>query len=355
MTGIWDCCGSDEHHSIYCPSLEIREQFGQKLQQIEQEKKQAQLYAQMVKEERRIPWNDCKPLSIQKEDVEDISLREASEVGNAYNVLMLITWLAKNLDDEAVIQSGLKLMEAHANLGDGCVQIYRHKGIDLLDKTSTTYRSNGVIQLSVLAIFHRLLDCNFTRDSIITSPKVLNISFLIGHCYLNSVQHVEHSTCCVLQCSRNETCRQEILEKKYITYFLMYCRKYKHNHIIIRSIMKLMNWVTSNDDRLRYLYDIGAPKVVLKCMNYHLERGEVLAPCLLFLTRISKVIPEALEFLIRKKAVSTVIMALRTLYDQEVIQLEALKMLKTLSQSPEGWKQISDTRGGWQSICQGTF
>lgn len=29
-------------------------------------------------------------------------------------------------------------------------------------------------------------------------------------------------------------------------------------------------------------------------------------------------------------------------------------MLQTLSKTSEGWKQISETRGGWQSICQGT-
>jgi hypothetical protein len=118
--------------------------------------------------------------------------------------------------------------------------------------------------------------------------------------------------------------------------------------------MKLLNWVTSTDDRLVSMYEIGGAKTVLKCMERHMERGEVLAPALLFLTRLSKVLPEALDYLIHKKAVSTVIKALRTLYDQEIIQLEALRMLKTLSQSPEGWKQISDTRGGWQSICQGT-
>jgi len=354
MTGLWNCCGELEHHSIYCISYEEREAFGNKLLAIEEENKQKEEYAKMVKERRRDPWENSKSLSIEKEGVEDIKLRQASETGNAYNILMLVTWLLKNLPDEAITETGLKLMEVHSQVGDGCVQIYRHHGIDLLIKASETYRQNSNIQLNVLIIFQRVLECNFTRESIISSTVPLNVTFLIGHYYLNSVKHVEHSTGCILQCARHEVGRQEILNKKYITYLFMYCKKYSRNHTIIRNIMKLMNWVTSTDDRLVNLYEIGAARTVLKCMERHMERGEVLAPALLFLTRLSKVVPDALNYLIRKQAVSTVIKALRTLYDQEIIQLEALRMLKTLSQSPEGWKQISDTRGGWQSICQGT-
>jgi hypothetical protein len=355
LTGVWECCGEVEHHSIYCPSYEARDAYRNKLQEIEEEKKRKEEYAEMVKEKRRMPWEkNSKPLSIQKEGVEDVQLRQASEKGNAYNVLMLITWLVKNLPDEAITETGLKLMEVHSQVGDGCVQMYRHNVIDLLCKASEAYRQNSNIQLNILIIFQRLLECNYTRESIISTPKALNISFLIGHYYMSSVKHVEHATACVLQCARHEVCRKEILDKKYITYLFVYCKKYSRNHIIIRNIMKLLNWVTSTDDRLVSMYEIGGAKTVLKCMERHMERGEVLAPALLFLTRLSKVLPEALDYLIHKKAVSTVIKALRTLYDQEIIQLEALRMLKTLSQSPEGWKQISDTRGGWQSICQGT-
>lgn len=355
MTGIWKCCGELEHHSIYCSSYEKRIGFGLKLQAIEETNRKNTEYANMVKEKRRIPWEkNSIPLSIQKEGVEDMSLRQASEKGNAYNVLMLITWLVKNLPDEAITETGLKLMEIHSQIGDGCVQIFRHHGIDLLVKASEKYRQNASIQLNILIIFHRMLECNFTRDSIIANTVSLNVTFLIGHYYLNSAAHVEHATACVLQCARHEVCRREILDKKYITYLFMYCKKYSRNHVILRSIMKLLNWVSSTDERLVYLYGIGAAKTVLKVMERHMEKGEVLAPGLLFLTRLSKILPEALNYLIKKEAVSTVIKALRTLYDQEIIQLEALRMLKTLSKSPEGWKQISDTRGGWQSICQGT-
>lgn len=354
-TGMWLCCGELEHHSIYCISYEAREAFGLELQEIADKKKKEEEYAAMVREKRRIPWEkNSVSLSIPKEGVEDMSLRQASEKGNAYNVLMLITWLMKNISDEAITETGLKLMEVHSQIGDGCIQIYRHSGVDLLVKASEKYRRNATIQLNILIIFHHLLECNFTRESVITTPVALDLTFLIGHYYLSSAKHVEHATACVLQCARSEVCRRVILEKNYITYLLMYCKKYSRNHVVLRSIMKLMNWVSSTDERLVHLYNIGAARTVLKCMERHMEKGEVLAPALLFLTRLSKIIPEALDYLIKKKAVSTVIKALRTLYDQEIIQLEALRMLKTLSQSPEGWQQISDTRGGWQSICQGT-
>ena len=37
----------------------------------------------------------------------------------------------------------------------------------------------------------------------------------------------------------------------------------------------------------------------------------------------------------------------------QILQLEGLKMIQTLSKTAEGWKQISDTRGGWQALTQG--
>jgi len=49
-----------------------------------------------------------------------------------------------------------------------------------------------------------------------------------------------------------------------------------------------------------------------------------------------------------------VIQALSALYADENLQLEGLKMIQTISKTAEGWRQISETRGGWQSITQGT-
>jgi hypothetical protein len=89
-------------------------------------------------------------------------------------------------------------------------------------------------------------------------------------------------------------------------------------------------------------------------MERHMSDSDILAPAMLFLTRISAIHSPALDYLVKQKAVPTVIGALRALYSNEVLQLEGLKMIQALSKSPEGWKQISDTRGGWMSICEGT-
>ena len=54
------------------------------------------------------------------------------------------------------------------------------------------------------------------------------------------------------------------------------------------------------------------------------------------------------------RAVPIIINSLRALFDNESLQLEALLMIQALSRTTEGWQQINETKGGWQSICQGT-
>jgi len=53
------------------------------------------------------------------------------------------------------------------------------------------------------------------------------------------------------------------------------------------------------------------------------------------------------------KATPMVIQALSALYADENLQLQGLKMIQTISKTAEGWRQISETRGDWQSITQG--
>ena len=47
-----------------------------------------------------------------------------------------------------------------------------------------------------------------------------------------------------------------------------------------------------------------------------------------------------------------IIISLRAVYDDENIQLEGLKLIQILSRTKEGYKQCSETLGGWQTICQ---
>ena len=327
---------------------------------LEIEKKKSSDYAKFVAENRRGPWERREVLN--KELIEDQNLtlnslidkNETDTPESAANILMLTSWIHKNIDDELNTIKGLELLLSHANNGEGCIHIYRHNGIRCILEAQQKYSNILSLQICCLKLLCQLLECNFTRLPLITTPLLMNLAFNIGHRHLDIPEVVELSIRCVLQCSREEVCRIEIFEKNIVGYYMLYCRQYSRNSAILKHILKLFNWVSSTNERLIFLYDNGATQTVLHCMKRHMNNSSILAPCMLFLTRISTIHTPALDYLVQKKAVHIVIGALRALYSEEIIQLEALKMLQALSKSPEGWKQISDTRGGWQSICQGT-
>jgi len=118
-------------------------------------------------------------------------------------------------------------------------------------------------------------------------------------------------------------------------------------------VLKTYCWVTNTKERMRAVCDWGAVLVTIKCMQRHITNPRVLAPAIHFLTRASAQYPSAAKTLLDNNAVSTVISAMKALYSNEVLQIEGLKMLQMLSKTKQGWDQISATRGGWQSICQG--
>lgn len=270
------------------------------------------------------------------------------------NILMLTSWIHKNIDDELNTTKGLEFLLLHANNGEGCIHIYRHNGIRCILEAQEKYPNILSLQICCLKLLCQLLECNFTRPSLITTPTLMTLAFNIGHRHLDNPDIIELSIRCVLQCSREEICRIEIFGKNLIGYYMLYCRQYSRTPTILKHILKLFNWISSTNERLVYLYENGAAQTVLNCMKRHMNNSSILAPCMLFLTRISTIHTPALDYLVKKNAVYLVIGALRALYSEEIIQLEALKMLQALSKSPEGWKQISETRGGWQSITQGT-
>jgi len=85
-----------------------------------------------------------------------------------------------------------------------------------------------------------------------------------------------------------------------------------------------------------------------------MNNADVLGPGMLFLTRASASYPLAMKSVLKMEAVPIIIGAMKALYSNDILQLEGLKMIQQLSKTSEGWKQIQDTRGGWQTICQGT-
>ena len=356
-TGIWACCGGSKRNSLYCESIDARKAFEQELENLEREKKEAEAYAKFVAETRRGPWERREGEDNSKlveDDSEQKALQDTDSPESAYNILMLVSWLFKSLNDEPTTLRGLHLVQAHSLTGEGCVQLYRHQGVKLLLQAHAAHMRNEEIQLACLCTLRQLVDCCFTRDALNADPTILVSAFSIGHRHMHNPRFIEHSTDIVMQSCRSEIGRATIIEKRLLSYCNIYCQKYSRNAHIVRAVLKAFNWVSSTDERVIHMYEIGAARTVLKCMERHMNNPLVLAPSMLFLTRVSSLYPPALDYLVRKRAVPLVIGSLRALYSEEVIQLEALKMLQALSKSPEGWKQISDTRGGWQSICQGT-
>jgi uncharacterized protein YutE (UPF0331/DUF86 family) len=354
------CCGGQGQHSLYCESLEARDKFAKALEAAEAEKKKAEEYARFVTETRRGPWERREELNAQFTHDTDLVLapkidpKDPDNPESSANILMLTSWIHKNIDDEMNTVKGMELLLAHANTGEGCIHIFRHEGLRCLLEAQEKYPQILSLQTNCLKLLCQLLECNFTRPPLLSSPLLLTLAFNIGHRHLANPEIVELSVRCVLQCAREECCRCEIFERNLVGYYLLYCRQYSRVPAILRHILKLFNWIASSDERLVRLYQQGVASVVLHCMKRHMNNPAILAPCMLYLTRISNIHLPALDYLVQKEAVSLVIGALRALYSEEIIQLEALKMLQALSKSPEGWKQISATRGGWQSICQGT-
>lgn len=356
-TGIWTCCGAPTRHSLYCESDEVRIAFAEELNQNEIEQNKAKEYAKMVAETRRIPWEsraNTEDGKLVEDDSEQKALQDTDSPDSAYNILMLVSWVSKSLHDELTTSKGMNLVHAHSLSGEGCIQLYRHHGVRLLLDAQNMYRNNEEIQFTCIASLRQLVDCNFTRDAVLADPTIVTTVFGIGHRFMSNHLFIEHSTRFLMQGCRLEPCRVEILDRRLLQYAIIYCQKYSRNPSILRSVLKSFNWISSTPERVILMYEAGAAKTIIQCMKRHMSNPDILAPSMLFLTRVSSLHPPALTYLVRKRAVPLVIGALKALYSEEVIQLEALRMLQALSKSPEGWQQISETRGGWQSICQGT-
>ena len=272
---------------------------------------------------------------------------------------MLISWLLKHIKEEQTILTGMKLLINHVQTGDGCQLMHTHGVIEFIRRASTNYlhgENHFSIQLSCVSIIRQLLDCNYTRDEIIsTNTDMLRLAFNIGHRYMSSKEHVEQVVQCIMQCSRSEICRVDILELKMHLYLTIFCKSYSRNALILRAVLKTFNWLTTTSQRIVTLCHDKALITVINCMKRHMSNADVLAPGMLFLTRASASYPLAMETVLRLKAVSIIIGALKALFNNEVLQLEGLKMIQQLSKTSEGWKQIQETRGGWQTICQGIF
>lgn len=355
FTGQWGCCGKTEKHSLYCDSLEARETLQLELEMDKMVKRNEEEYK---KDARSRDAPEKYELKLRDgETAEDLSMKQINSPASAYNAPMLMSWLIKHIKEEHTATNGLKLLLKHVQTGEGCQLMYTHGAVDCCLRASQFYRNCAVaddVQLDCISILRQLLDCNFTRDAIICDTRVLRAAFNIGHTYMSSKPHVEQAVQCVMQCSRSETCRADIIDRKLHLYLTLYCKRYSQDATILRPVLKTFNWITTSANRIILLCQDKAVSTVINCMRRHMNNSDVLGPGMLFLTRASTVYPLAMEKIIKMNAVSIIIGALKALFDNEVLQLEGLKMIQQLSKTSEGWAQIENTRGGWQTICQGT-
>lgn len=355
FTGIWSCCGNPDKMSIYCESIESREIL---LQSREMEK-MMQMNEDSYRKDNKKDVSNAPPkyeLRLGSElSPEDMAMKEISTKGSSYNAPMLMSWLTKYINVEHTVQSGIQLLLEHVKTGEGCILMQNHGAFGCICRIIDIYKHKETIVLHAIMSLRKLLDCNYTRDGIIMrSVDALRTAFYVFHRYMQSLEHVEHAVQCIMQCVRSELCRVDFLERQLQIYLTIACKRYSRKAVILRPILKIFNWVTTNVTRMAILYDHKAVVTTLKCMQRHIANGEVLAPGMLFLTRAAAMHPDALRKLLELRAVPVIIGALRALFNNEVLQLEGLKLIQQLSQTSEGWKQIQETRGGWQSICQGT-
>ena len=132
------------------------------------------------------------------------------------------------------------------------------------------------------------------------------------------------------------------------------CKRFVRDPSILRYSLKFFNWTATTTERLKELSDAVIISTIITVMSRHQQNGGVLGPGMLFLTRAASVHPPAMAIVIKMEATPIIIKALMALYSDEIIQLEGLKMIQTISKTSEGWKQITKTKGGWQNLVHGT-
>ena len=356
-TGMWSCCGDIDARTMYCPSIESRSTLKKQIQLEEQEKIDLEKRVKRIQESIKEPWEKQQLGYKDEHEIiteQQIAIDNASSHKSYFNAAMLVPWIYKNIVDEKQVQLGVDFMIGHTDTGDGCKLLIKHGALGVLVKAHSTYMNkHSSIELSLVTCLRRLLECNFTRDHI-TNLDTLKLAFYVGYYYHHSKIHVEMAMNCMLQLAMNEYCRVKIIELNIINYATEWSRKHHKVQSIIRCLLKLFNWVSTSDEKMEYLVDCGCVSTTLQCIKRHFTNSGIISAGILFLTRSSKKVPAALEWILRKKAVPVVINALRALYYDDELQYEGLLMMRSLSQTSEGWKQISETRGGWQALCQGT-
>jgi hypothetical protein len=202
---------------------------------------------------------------------EDKAMDDAQSTNSIANIPMLVTWLGQNITEEPTAIRGLKFMLNHLETGEGCAVLMSHNAVDIVMQVQSYYKTYPDIQLNVLSIFDRLLACNYTRAALIdNSVEVLRLTFSIGHRFMYSLPHVEAALRCVLQCARSEVCRADILQRNLLGYCTNFVKRYSRKVYVVRSVLKLFNWVATDERRMKAVCKANAVDTTLRYATYSL-------------------------------------------------------------------------------------
>jgi len=127
-TGVWSCCGETEHFSMYCESLEAREEYKARLQLEDERRDEEIVKISKRKNDLLKHINEAQQQQQQQLDFilqtkltrEEEAIREACSEEGSFNAPMLVAWLLKHCDEEPTAVNGLTFLLKHLESGDGC-------------------------------------------------------------------------------------------------------------------------------------------------------------------------------------------------------------------------------------------
>jgi hypothetical protein len=342
---------------MYCESIEHRESW---LRQADDEKVAlAKLDEYRTKQNTRIKdkYESGEIGAMKhspKKTYEDLALEKSNVFEDHINAPMVVSFMYKNLDQILTVSQGLDQIMKHVQKGQGCWLLLKNGLIPCLRALAVQWKDKSDIILFVLSIIRRMLECNMTRDEIIKDTEVLAFTFQLGHRHMSSLPHLEEAVACVMHCARAELCRQYIMDKKLPVYIIQYCKRFSRAPDLARPAVKTFNWVSDHPFRMRGVLEMGCLEAVVQLIKRHASNARVLGPALHFLTRASRTDKDVLEYLLKQNMVDSIVAVTSLLYDNDALQLEALKLVQQLAKSDEGYNQITRSRGAWQSLCAGT-
>lgn len=361
-TGCWGCCGVPDHLSMYCASLQARVDWVQgiendrtaKIDEVEYKHRRKETLLNHIKMAQE---TNPETYELVLSKAELAIKEECKDSDNSFNAPMLVAWLTKNYKVEPTAVQGLQFLQKHMETGEGCFLMHKHGITDALDKIHKFYlKNNPPIQLLLIQVLQQLLDCNFTRDPVISKPDASRMSFAVLHIHMNSPKHVEAAMRCLMQSSRSEVCRIDIMGRNYIPYIMQTCKRFSKTPSILRSTLKFLTWLSTDVVRMEAITKNKGIALAIQCIMRYSGRKDVVGPAVVFLSRMGGSFPPAMVQIIRTKlpVMEAVVQALKLIHDDEEITIQVLRLMQTISKTSEGWEMISTTKGAWQLLTQGT-